>query len=44
MTKKIPVIFSTCLDECDGDNDKNTALITKPYQVDELVEKIEQLM
>ena len=43
-TENIPVIFSTCLARCDGDNDKNTLHITKPYEVDELMGKIEQLI
>ena len=43
-TENIPVIFSTCLAECDGDNDENTALIKKPYEVDALMEKIEQFI
>ena len=43
-TKNIPVIFSTCLTECDGDNDKNTSHLTKPYDVEDLMEKVEELI
>ena len=43
-TKEIPVIFSTCLTECDGDGDENTSHLTKPYEVDELLEQIEQFI
>ena len=43
-TENIPVIFSTCLAHCDGDNDKNTSHITKPYDVEELMEKVEQFI
>ena len=43
LTSEIPIIFSTCLGNCKVQDNKED-LIVKPYDIDDLIEKIEQML